>query len=83
LFPIETITEIQHEFHDIIKVSLHSHVTHERCLEVILVQGVGEQLKALTEKMMSLKGVESVNLMEFIVKALSPSGQASYSPRLF
>ena len=59
---LTTITDIQHEYHDIIKASLHSHVTHERCLEVILVHGDGEQLKALTEKMMSQKGVESVKL---------------------
>jgi len=59
---LTTITDIQHEYHDIIRASLHSHVTHERCLEVILVHGDGEHLKVLTEKMMALKGVESVKL---------------------
>jgi len=59
---LTTITDIQHEYHEIIKASLHSHVTHERCLEVILVHGDGSQLKALAERMMSLKGVESVKL---------------------
>lgn len=57
-----TITDIQHEFHDIIKASLHSHVTHNRCLEVILVHGDGSQLKSLAERLMSQKGVESVKL---------------------
>jgi len=59
---LSTITDIQHEHHDIIKASLHSHVTHERCLEVILVHGDGTDLKALTERLMALKGVESVKL---------------------
>jgi len=58
-----TLTDIQHEFHDIVKASLHSHATHERCLEVVLVHGEGAQLKALAEKLMSQKGVESVKLM--------------------
>jgi len=31
-------------------------------LEIILVHGEGEQLKTLTEKLMSQKGVESVKL---------------------
>ena len=40
---LTTITDVQHEFHEIIKASLHSHVTHNRCLEVILVHGDGAQ----------------------------------------
>ena len=59
---LTTITDIEHEYHGIIKASLHSHVTHERCLEVILVHGDGSQLKALAERLMSQKGVESVKL---------------------
>jgi metal-responsive CopG/Arc/MetJ family transcriptional regulator len=33
--PLVTFTDIQHEFHAIIKASLHSHVTHDRRLEAI------------------------------------------------
>ena len=59
---LTAITDIQHEHHDVIKASIHSHVTHERCLEVILVHGDGGALKALAERLMALKGVESVKL---------------------
>lgn len=59
---LTAIMDVQHEFHDIIKAAIHSHVTHDRCLEVILVHGEGAQLKALAEKLMSHKGVESVKL---------------------
>jgi Predicted transcriptional regulators containing the CopG/Arc/MetJ DNA-binding domain and a metal-binding domain len=65
---LDTITDIQYEYHDVIKASLHSHVTPERCLEVLLVHGDGEQLKALTEKMMALKGVESVKLTTITIE---------------
>jgi CopG family nickel-responsive transcriptional regulator len=57
-----TLTDIQHEFHAIIKASLHSHVTHNRCLEVILVHGDGGVIKTFAERLMSQKGVESVKL---------------------
>jgi CopG family nickel-responsive transcriptional regulator len=57
-----TLTDIQHEFHAIIKASLHSHVTHDLCLEVILVHGDGEVIKTFVERLMSQKGVESVKL---------------------
>jgi CopG family transcriptional regulator, nickel-responsive regulator len=59
---LTNITDIEHEYHALIKASLHSHVTDERCLEVILVHGDGTQLKSLAERLMSQKGVESVKL---------------------
>jgi CopG family nickel-responsive transcriptional regulator len=62
------IMEIEHEYHDIIKASLHSHVTHSRCMEVILVHGDGTQLKALAEKLMAHKGVESVKLTTIAIE---------------
>jgi CopG family nickel-responsive transcriptional regulator len=59
---LTTLTDIQHEFMSIIQASIHSHVTHDRCLEVILVRGDGSQLKTLAERLMSQKGVQSVKL---------------------
>lgn len=59
---LEEITEIQHASTDIIQSSIHSHLTHDRCMEVILVRGEGERLRGLTERLMALKGVESVKL---------------------
>lgn len=59
---LTTLTDIQHEYMSIVLASLHSHITHDKCLEVILVHGDGSQLKLLTERLMSQKGVESVKL---------------------
>ncbi|MBR1369699.1 nickel-responsive regulator [Methanocalculus chunghsingensis] len=59
---IQTLTEIQHDFMNLIQASLHSHVTHDRCLEVILVRGDAGEIKAVAERLMSQKGVESVKL---------------------
>ncbi|HUW85404.1 MAG TPA: nickel-responsive transcriptional regulator NikR [Methanoregula sp.] len=63
-----TLTDIQHEFHSIVKASLHSHVTHNRCLEVMLVHGDGDVIKTFAERLMSQKGVESVKLMSIQVE---------------
>jgi len=59
---IETITEIQHEHQALIKTSLHSAISGTRSLEVILVHGEGSEIKSFAEKIMSLKGVESVKI---------------------
>ena len=59
---LQTLTEIQHQYAQIIQASLHSHVTHNKCLEVILIRGDGAVLKDVTERLMAQKGVESVKL---------------------
>ncbi|HTY14107.1 MAG TPA: nickel-responsive transcriptional regulator NikR [Methanoregulaceae archaeon] len=59
---LATLADIQHDNMSVIQASLHSHITHDRCLEVILVRGDGSVLRTLVEKLMSQKGVESVKL---------------------
>lgn len=60
LLPV--LTDIQHEFRHVVQATLHSHVTDTRCLEVVLLHGDAADLKALAERLMSQKGVESVKL---------------------
>ncbi len=59
---LQTLTDIQHEFSTTIQASLHSHITKDRCLEIILLRGEGEVIKGLAERLMAQKGVESVKL---------------------
>jgi CopG family nickel-responsive transcriptional regulator len=59
---VDNLTEIQHEFGEIIQSSLHVHLDHENCLEVIVLRGEGQHVRSAAEKMMSLKGVKHVKL---------------------
>jgi len=59
---LHTLTEIQHEYTNIIQASIHSHISHDKCLEIILLRGDGSILKTIAERLMSQKGVESVKL---------------------
>ncbi|MDE4908660.1 nickel-responsive transcriptional regulator NikR [Methanogenium marinum] len=59
---LQVLTEIQHEYLDVIQSSLHSHVSHDKCVEIILLRGDGVKLKNIAERLMSQKGVESVKL---------------------
>ena len=53
----ENLTEIQHQFQKYIIFSNHLHITHEHCLEVIVVRGDERVLRDLTAKMGGNKGV--------------------------
>ena len=59
---VSAITDIQHDYMDVIQASLHSHVSHTRCVEVLLVKGDATQVKEVAERLMAQKGVENVKL---------------------
>jgi CopG family nickel-responsive transcriptional regulator len=59
---VDNLTEIQHEFGGIIQSSLHVHLDHDNCLEVVVLRGEGQDVRRAAEKMMSLKGVKHVKL---------------------
>ena len=58
----DNLTEIQHEFGGLIQSSLHVHLDHDNCLEVVVLRGEGQEVRKAAERMMSLKGVKHVKL---------------------
>lgn len=59
---VNNLTDIQHTYSDLIKSSVHVHLDHDNCLEIIVLQGEGKSVKELAESMMALKGVKHVKL---------------------
>ena len=57
-----SLADVQHDHIDIIKSSIHLHLDHDNCLEVIILDGEGADVKAVAERIMSLKGVKYVKL---------------------
>lgn len=58
----DNLTEIQHDFGGLIQSSLHVHLDHDNCLEVVVLRGEGQDVKKAAERMMALKGVKHVKL---------------------
>ncbi len=58
----DNLTEVQHEFGGIIQSSLHVHLDHDNCLEVVVLRGEGQDVRKAAESMMALKGVKHVKL---------------------
>lgn len=59
---VSNLTDIQHMYTGLIRSSVHVHLDHDNCMEIIMLQGEGKQVKEIAEKMMSLKGVKHVKL---------------------
>lgn len=54
----QRLTELQHEAHEVILSSLHVHLDHSNCLEVLVLKGGGEVVRRLGQKLISTKGVK-------------------------
>jgi CopG family nickel-responsive transcriptional regulator len=65
---MEDLTNVQHEYREHINAVMHVHMTETQCLEVIVVKGDVKYIRELTEKIMSLRGVEHVKLTSTGIK---------------
>jgi len=54
---VTEMMSIQHNHHDNILATTHLHIDHHNCLEVIVVKGTASELRGLSDKLTSLKGV--------------------------
>jgi CopG family nickel-responsive transcriptional regulator len=53
----EKLTELQHQYHSAILSSMHVHLDHDNCLEVILVKGKAPVVQKLANALIATKGV--------------------------
>jgi len=54
----DTLTDLQHRYHSSIISSMHIHLDHHNCLEVIVVKGEAKDIKAIADKLIGTKGVK-------------------------
>ncbi len=57
------LTHAQHEALSEIISTLHVHLDHDNCMEVIILRGQAKDLQALADKMISTRGVKYGRLM--------------------
>ena len=53
-----TLTDIQHDHHEVIVSTLHVHLDHDNCLEVLVVRGLASRVKKIADELISAKGVK-------------------------
>ena len=49
--------DIQHDYYDVILSSLHFHLNHDNCLEIIAVNGTAKRLTELSDKLIWMKNI--------------------------
>ena len=54
----EKLTDMQHEHHRNILSTLHVHLDHDNCLEVLVVKGKARSVQKIADGLISTKGVK-------------------------
>lgn len=57
------LTELQHEYPDVVTATMHLHLAKHTCLEIIAFKGAGDRVKALAKMLQSQNGVLDVKLV--------------------
>jgi len=52
------LTDIQHDYHEVIVSTLHVHLDHDNCLEVLVVRGKAGLIKKIADELIAAKGVK-------------------------
>lgn len=58
-----TVTKALHEHQQIIKTHVHHHVEQDRCLEILVLKGNAEKIRALVEIIQSNKATHTARLV--------------------
>jgi CopG family transcriptional regulator, nickel-responsive regulator len=54
----ENLNNIQHDHHQLIVSSLHVHIDHDNCLEVIIFKGANTLIKNIADRLTATRGVK-------------------------
>jgi len=54
----KTLTDIQHDCGSMIISTMHVHLDHHNCLEVLVVKGKASAIKRIADRMIGAKGVK-------------------------
>lgn len=58
----ETLTDIQHEYRDVISSTTHVHLDDQNCLEILAVKGEVKVIQSLAKNLMAKKGVKQLKI---------------------
>jgi len=55
---LDLLTDLQHDHGGVIIATLHAHLDHDNCLEILAVRGDATEIKQLADEMIAAKGVK-------------------------
>jgi CopG family nickel-responsive transcriptional regulator len=57
------MTEVRHEFDDVVVENVHRHIDDKYCLEIFIAQGKNERILELIGRVRGMRGIQQVKAM--------------------
>jgi CopG family nickel-responsive transcriptional regulator len=54
----EKLTDLQHQLGEGVRASMHVHLTHDLCLEVVVMRGKSDRLRIIADRILAMRGVK-------------------------
>jgi len=54
----DRLTSVQHDFHGLVLSTLHVHLDHDNCLEVVAVRGRASRVQRIADTLIAMRGVK-------------------------
>jgi len=54
----ERLTELQHELGERVRSTMHVHIDHDNCMEVVIMTGRSDELQRIAARLLGLRGVK-------------------------
>jgi CopG family nickel-responsive transcriptional regulator len=64
------LTELQHNWHELVLATTHVHLDHHNCLEVLVIKGPAGKAREVADRLVGVKGVKHGQL------TITSTGQA-------
>jgi CopG family nickel-responsive transcriptional regulator len=55
---LQLLNDIQHDYHSLIVSTLHVHLDHHNCMEVLVLKGSSFESRQIASRLISMKGVK-------------------------
>jgi CopG family nickel-responsive transcriptional regulator len=62
------LVDLQHGFDRAIKSTMHSHITHDECVEVLIVEGNAKDIQRLYGQLSAIRGVQNCKMAALLDK---------------
>jgi CopG family nickel-responsive transcriptional regulator len=59
----DRLTRLQHRQHSLVRCSMHVHLDHDNCLEVLVMHGAPADIQAMADRILGSRGVKHGQLV--------------------
>ena len=74
------VMDLQHEHHDLVVSSMHTHLDHDHCLESVVLRGSTAAVQACAQQLVALRGVRHGHVHLVPLASETRGHQHSHSP---